>query len=253
MIYLYGLLRRKTHACNEGYPAGVEGEVREHVHADITLLYSNYDGETILPRRRLLIAHARVLEHAMSLGTVLPMRFGMTARSIPEVVDLITKGWPRIQAAFDRIEGKVELGIRITATEEHALAATLSAAPQLESMRANLLRTGAETHFRKMEFGRRLAEALERRRQAFQSSLYREIGDAAEDSVLKSPDQAHHVLRAEYLVKSENRGDFLSRAQELVDACDFASPAKCELTVLGPSPAFHFVDLHLVPSSLDAA
>src|SRR6056297_3354807 len=117
-------------------------------------------GRISLPRRKLLLSHARVLEAAMSFGTVLPMRFGMTCPSVAAFSALVCDAGERIDAAFDRIEGRIEVGARVSVSDTAALEAAMAKSAQLQARRDALALKGREAHFAKVDFGRDLGEAV---------------------------------------------------------------------------------------------
>jgi hypothetical protein len=79
MIYLYGLLEPGAADPGEvlSSVAGVTGPVGVTDLGAAILVHGASDGLEILPRRRHLLAHARVLEALAGRGALLPMRFGM--------------------------------------------------------------------------------------------------------------------------------------------------------------------------------
>lgn len=249
MIYLYGLLEPIDHqaALDADLPPGVTGDVQLMKCGELLLLYGAHDGADILPRRRNLLAHARVLETAMALGTVLPMRFGMSSPSESVFVELATKNHDLVEAALKPLRGHVELGVRIEAPEKAALEATLAASPSLEAERERLTRPGAAQHFTKVEFGRRIGDAMARRRQDAQKEILSVLSEFCDKYILRTPESDAEVLRAEFLVPQHRQDAFASLLERAVNECRFAGAVACSTVLLGPNPAFHFTNLALMP------
>lgn len=245
MIYLYGLIDCEAPPQTE-HLAGVTGPVTATRLARGWLIHGPADSDDILPKRRHLLAHARVLENLMPEGTVLPMRFGLFADSVAQFAEVITEGAEGIAAQFDRLAGRVEIGLRIAFPRDAALSAALVADPGLHREHERLSRLARPPHFAVAEFGRRLAEALDARRGAVQRRIVAALRDQWEDHVLKTPGSDVEVLHAECLVAAAGTDRIGQLAQATAQAArDFAGGAEPVVRLVGPAPPFHFVRLSL--------
>lgn len=247
MIYLYGLLEGDTAAMEQtvsGTP-GLESHVETTTLSGWGLAYSAQGESEIQPRRRLMLAHARVQEAMMAFGTLLPARFGLVARDLAEVEALIAARAPVIAAEFDRVRGCVEFGLRVRFDRAPALAATLAEDADLRRERDRLQRMGREAHFAMAEFGGRLADRLDRRRGQAQASLLKALLPLARSHVLRRPDEDTEVLRAEFLLASGAEADFLQAAEDCARSLDFAPGCEPVLSLVGPVPPYNFVRLSL--------
>lgn len=254
MIYLYGLLEPGP-ALPEALEelAGVTGPTALAVLPEGVLIHGPHDGSEILPKRQRLLAHARVLETAAWFGTVLPMRFGMTAADPAEVADLLAGRRAEVAAAFGQIRGRVELGLRVGYPREAALQAVLAAAPDLAAEHGRLLAAPKGDPFARAEFGRRLAERLDARRAATQRALVRQLGRFWVAHRLRTPDSDVQVLSADVLLPEESQQAFAAALEAAVAGCGFAPGAEPEIRVVGPAPAFTFVSLSLGAPRSEAA
>jgi len=66
---------------------------------------------------QLMLEHSAVLATALKRTTVLPLRFGTSFRSESGVVQLLAARAPEILAALERLDGKAEMGLRISLAE----------------------------------------------------------------------------------------------------------------------------------------
>ncbi|MXQ07940.1 gas vesicle protein [Alphaproteobacteria bacterium GH1-50] len=247
MIYLYGLLEPGDAEAGRIVltdVAGVTGAVSVSACGGLALIYGPHDGEDILPRRRLLLAHAKVLELAMQAGPVLPMRFGMSSPSLDEVERLVIQSRDAVREAFDRVRGHVEIGVRVSTSEEDALKAAISASPQLAAAHARLS-DGQADHFAKVDFGRALGEQVGRRRQAAQKRLLTELKPFVASHVLKAPETDFEVLRAEFLIAEDSLDSFTSALEAAASGLEFGNGTDGAAQIVGPGPAFHFVNISL--------
>ncbi len=245
MTYLYGLLDCDVEPATAGL-AGVTGPVGATRVDRGWLIHGPSESLEILPRRKHLLAHARVQEMLMEQGTLLPMRFGMIVTEFSEVTGLIARRAAEISAQFDRLAGKAEIGLRVAFPREAALQAALAGNDDLRREHDRLSRQQHPPHFVVAEFGRRLAEALDRNRGAAQRRLVAALRDGWDAYVLKAPDSDVEVLSVECLVPASSVDVVAARAQEEALALEaFAGGAEPLVQVVGPLPAFHFVTLSL--------
>jgi len=211
------------------------------------LVHSAHDGAELLRTRRLMLAHTRVLEALLGACPLLPMRFGLVAESLAEIDALVREAQPRIDAEFARITGNSEIGLRISWPRDRALSRLLEVDPTLARARDALLGRGAEAHFDRIELGRRVAEALERRRTDAQSALLRHLAPLCRDHVLRVPEEDVEVLRMECLVPEAGGEDrVVAAALEAAATVDFAGAEEPMVKVVGPVPPFNFVNLPLL-------
>ncbi len=67
---------------------------------------------------QLMLEHSAVLATASKRATVLPLRFGTSFKSESGVVQLLAARGPEILAALERLDGKAEMGLRISLAED---------------------------------------------------------------------------------------------------------------------------------------
>lgn len=217
------------------------------------VIASPHECGEILQTRRRMLTHTRVLEAAMSAATVLPMRFGLVASDMADVEAMIAEHAADIDTQLARIEGQVEIGLRIRFPREAALAALLAERPELAAERDRLRGCGAGAHFERIELGRRVAEGLDRRRTEAQRQLAARIAPLCTDHLLRIPEEDVEVLRAECLLPADAEPGFAAAVQAAVAPCAFAPGAEPAIRLVGPVPPYHFVDLVLRRPGVEAA
>ena len=253
MIYLYGLMAPSAPPPATSVTAleGVTGPVFSKTLPTGHLIYGHHDGQQILARRRLMLAHTAILEAASTAGTVLPMRFGLLADSIDAVTALVARQEKEIASHFARLAGHVEYGVRISFPGPAALTQALSGNPALRTEKARL--EGAADHFATAAFGRKLGEVLERRRTDAQHKLVSRLRGFVADLVLRAPETEFQVLNAHILLPASEEPSLPVRLSELAAGLDFAPTADPAITLVGPAPLFNFVRLTLSSSPAKAA
>ncbi|MFA8442737.1 GvpL/GvpF family gas vesicle protein [Yoonia sp.] len=247
MIYLYGLTAADSSTLSTALHGvqGLQGPLQFASVGPWTLLYSNHDDQEILPKRRLLLAHTKVLELVLSLGTVLPARFGLVANDLAQVTALIEENTPQITQQFMKVKDAVELGVRVSFPRQAALQAALQSSQSLRTEQIALRKAGPEAHYAIAAFGGRLAELLDRRRGEAQRALIAELRPLVRDHVLRKPEEDTEILRAECLVSLANQDDFQNALLAAAEKLDFAPGEEPLIQVIGPVPMYHFVSLNL--------
>ncbi len=255
MIYLYGLLDPMAELGDTVAETltGVTGPIEVTRLPEGYLFYGPHDGSEILAKRRNLLAHARALEAMIGLGTVLPMRFGMFAATVAEVAEMLRGQSDQIAAQIAKLRGLVEVGVRISFDRKDALNAMVEEAPALKAERERLLRARRGGHFEQAEFGRRLAEALERRRTNVQKELLAGLAPLVSDHVLRVPEDDAQVISADVLIDEHAQADFSQAIARLADACGFAPGSEPQIRLVGPVPPYNFVRLFLGSPAVEVA
>jgi hypothetical protein len=255
MIYLYGVMPVGPAA---PYPMirgldGVTGPVDTVVTPMGVVVFGRTEETEFAPKRRYLMAHARVLEACQAVGDLLPMRFGMTALDEDQIVRTLQLNAAEIEAQFLRISGQVEFGVKITYPREAALQATIDADPALGLEHRQLAGMDRPPHFAVADFGRRLAEALDRRRTNAQRAILPGLVGLCRDHVLAKPEEDVQVLNLHALAPREMADDLARAAEAEARASGFVPSIDPQVKLIGPEPPFHFVDVSLSTASTEAA
>ncbi len=82
-------------------------------HRELAAVVSDWPEGVPDPTRDNLLGHERVNETVMRERTVLPMAFGTVLRSREDVEELLRAGHDAFAAALARVEGHVELGLKV--------------------------------------------------------------------------------------------------------------------------------------------
>lgn len=255
MIYLYGLLAADAPADQVDISTltGVTGSVNVVAMKQGHLIYGPASQGEILPKRRFLLAHARVLEAFNEVGTVLPMRFGMSAPSIQRVNAMLDAEANAITDSFKRLDGAIEIGLRVSFPRQAALTAILTEDSALRAERDRLSRHSRQPHFEAAELGRRLAEALGRRRDRAQKAFLAKLVPNCRDHILRAPEEDSQVIHADVLIDRHAQEDFSNMIEAFARACEFAPNAEPEIRLVGPVPTYSFVRLVLSADIIEAA
>lgn len=225
---------------------GVEnGKVSTVVKGNLAAVYSEVPTrEELRPERRLLSAHQNVLKKVTDLSpVVLPVSFGTIAESPEGVSGLLERYQDEFSKQMKRVEGKVEMGVRLAyAAEKPSIYEFLVASsPELREMRDQITKDGRQpTREEKIDLGQKFDAVL--------SSLRDQHAEKLEQALKKVGDVRRNPPRSEKefvniacLVPKEKQQDF----EAAVEAAAQLFPDSFLLQPYGPFPPYDFVELHV--------
>jgi hypothetical protein len=190
------------------------------------------------------LAHEAVIEHFAGAGAVLPMKlFTLFSSDERAVASIIGGGYgpesrERLDRVLDRVDGRVEWGIRIRLDDVRArevLAAEARAAGSQGSGKAFLLRKKLE-----QDASRELAVRLRAEMDAAFAELAAGAAEAVRREPAASPESGGRLLLdAAFLVSRERGAEF----EAIVERCaGRLAPRACDVTLTGPWPPYHFIE-----------
>ncbi|MBI4703931.1 MAG: GvpL/GvpF family gas vesicle protein [Deltaproteobacteria bacterium] len=244
--YLYGLIRAA--GAGDFGPIGLEHEGRPgrvhtvRVDAVGAVVSACAATPKLLPLRRNLEPHYRVIREVMKSTTIVPMAFGHVAASEAQIAARLREEHEEILDELLRLDGKVEMGLRVKWDVDDIFGYFVAADPELAALRDRLFgRSSAPSQAEKIELGRmferRLAAAREERTQRVLTVLE---GSCAEVDV-GTPKEERVVAELSLLVAREIQEAFEKRIYAL--AATFPSEYVFQLD--GPFAPFHFARLEL--------
>jgi hypothetical protein len=235
--YVYGVTH-STHPLTIGGMAGVGPEatpLRVVRHHDLAAVVSDAPAGLRAKRRDLEIHH-RVLETLSERGPVLPMRFGVLAPDDAAVQSTLGSEADHYRELLARVEGKLELNVKAVHREEPVLRDLLLENPTLRDRHEAMQASGGGSYEDKVEFGERVATAMEARRARDAERVLASLRSHA-SLVQLAPSASGCFVNASFLVDAAARQEFetsLARLQdELVEFAD--------VRVYGPLPPYSFV------------
>ena len=113
---VYGILPA-DHDSLRNPPLGIgDTEVQFLIKEGLAAVYSPVPEVFGAPDVARLLTYARVIEELFQRGTVLPMRYGCLLENNAAVEQMLTLHHPSYQSTLDRVDGCVEMGLRILPT-----------------------------------------------------------------------------------------------------------------------------------------
>jgi hypothetical protein len=240
-LYIYGLMATEANMDTASLGVGIAmAEVRLWRGPTLAALVSGVADEAVAQTRRNLLAHTAVLERAMAHANVLPMRFGTLAPDERALASCLAANAASFHAAIASIHGRVELGVKASWREGVVYAEIIAADTVLARMRDRLMRRPAtETYYERVELGRRIEAALEKRRAAETSTILAELSPLAErEAELRTLD-ADMILNRAFLVPRRSEALFDARMAALAEL----HAARMQFRYVGPVPPYNFIQL----------
>ena len=215
------------------------GEVFSVSHRDLAAIvgptpvraYRSMKKEDVLPY---LFAHQAVLEKVLEERSVVPVKFGTTARDREEVHRILAAGYPQLRAALDAVEGKIELDVVALWSDLDALLRELGEAEEIRRARPDAIgRSAEETREALLRIGKMLKAGLDLRREAVATEIVEALRGSATDLCPHALMDDRMILNTALLVERSRAGEVgqiagsperpLRRAREF-PMCRAASP-----------------------------
>lgn len=243
--YLYSVVPKSV-APQLGQLRGVQqGQVYAIESGELAAVVSDVPSrEELRPERRLVAAHQGVLVRAAEASpAVLPFAFGTIAENPEGVRDLLVRYQQDLSEQMHRVEGKVQMGVRVsyTASEPGVFEFLVGNSPELREARDRLAGSGREpTREEKLDLGQAVDAVLGTLRDEYARRVEQALGPVAECK-FRPPRHEKEFVNAALLVPKDRQADFETAVRSLGGLF----PDSFTVEELGPFPPYDFVDLHV--------
>lgn len=240
-LYVYGLLATDSAAALGALGTGLANLPVECVSGRTMAALVSVDvPEPLMATRRNMLAHTAVLERIMGAAPLLPVRFDTIAPDLATLLACLDFHAKTFSAGLERIAGRIELGLKASWPEGTVAMETVQADPSLLAWRDRLAaRTPAETYYERIEFGRRVEDAIVTRRQTLEREIAATLTPLAEQRVELRLLEDNMILNHAFLVPDTNEPKFDTLIQQLVARYG----ERVAFRYVGPVPPYNFVDL----------
>jgi hypothetical protein len=243
--YLYGLIRTTEDLDfgEIGIPHnGRPGRVYSLRAGSVGAVVSALDPwQKVLPFRKNLEPHHRVLRAVMSLTTILPMTFGHVA-SEGEVARLLRHNHEAIGAQLDRVAGKVEMCLTVKWAVDNIFEYFVGFDAELRATRDRLFGpSGEPSQADKIELGRMFEDRRSAEREALTERITELFRAWYSDVTVIPPRAEAMIAKLAFLVERGGVEAFEQHVHEVADAI----PGPYVFDLSGPWAPFHFVGLDL--------
>jgi hypothetical protein len=193
--------------------------------------------------RRDMAAHADVLSRVAEGVTVLPVRFGVMVPDDDTLVEQILKPqYDRLGSHLKRLDGAVELTVRAAYVEGEVLQEVVREQPRLaQPLQVGRGRRSGTNYQSRIDLGRKIAAAVQAKRDRDQRWLVERLRLAARDVVVNAPGSDLVVLNGSFLVERRR----LERFDRALEHAAAEAGQVMQLNCIGPLPPYSFAAIRL--------
>jgi hypothetical protein len=245
-LYIYGLIRARTLPPlgrigleDGGQPGLVEAASAGLVAAVVSRFATD---RRPAPLRRNLQPHDRVVQETAKTTTILPITFGHVARGPRAVRELLRTHADDIVAELDRLEGMVEMSVRLRWDVANVFSYFLDSDPALAAERDSVFHPSRPaTYAEKLELGRLFETRLRARKRHLESQLLHAFCGAAADVDTGATRGEKEIADLAFLVPRAHAARFAAGVSELAEQW----PPEYLFQCTGPWAPSRFVHLDL--------
>jgi hypothetical protein len=238
-VYVYGVVRRGALSDTRG--EGIRGAPLELLERDrLAVLVSSLPEDGLRVRRQDLLRHLRLLEEVFAETTVVPCAFGTVVSSREAAEEhLLVERRDELNALIERLEGRVQMNVKIAYDEDRVLAEIVDAEPEIARLREATRRRGDAAYYDNIRLGELIAAALAARRAHDADRFVHRLADHAEEAVVDDSTDETLVLKASFLLSAKRLNDFNAE----LDALAASEAPRIRLEAIGPLPPTAFASL----------
>lgn len=227
-------------------------------HRDVAAVVSAFDGKRFEQAgeeqvQAAVLKYQQVNLALLGHSTLLPLRFGCTARDTAQVEEVLKWTCLQLRTVLNRLTGKVELVVQAFGDLPKILR---SIAAQEKNMLQEHAGVGSEQlsataqppllEQDKIAFGRQLFEAVEAKKEALCATIHAALAPLACDSSdgprqLQPSHNVQYLFNRSYLVAREQEAEFDAAMNEL----GTAHAEEITFRYIGPLPAYSFANVEL--------
>jgi hypothetical protein len=240
--YLYAIVDRGDDRALLGFAGLDGGEVYALGDDRIAAIVSDLPDKKVRPERRRLAAHHDVMRRLMAEHTVLPMAFGLIADGPESVHRILRLNQDVFAEQLDRLQGKVEMGLRVTWDVPNIFEHIVANHLELAAYRDQIFRGGREpSHEEKIELGRAFDRLLNADRESAIDRIRHVMDPRCEAIVVNKIRDERDVMNLACLVDRDRLKEFEAGVVEA--ARGFNNDHAFDFN--GPWPPHNFVDVEL--------
>src|SRR3990167_2586791 len=173
-LYLYCIVRQCDMPQGLWAVRGLDGELLETIiHRDRAAVVSRVRSERQRASRENLMAHTLVLEKIMEHQQLLPVRFGIVAKTQDDVVSKVLQAyyWEFLEI-LKSLDGKKELGLKVFWNYDAIMGQIIADDAQIRELRDKLAGQSPESsYYQRINLGRLVEAALSAKREDLKAQL----------------------------------------------------------------------------------
>jgi hypothetical protein len=242
-IYLYAVVRgsedRKLDV------TGIhDGEVYMLAQDDLTAVVSDMsEVGKLRPERRHLAAHQRVLTHLVEEhDVVLPVAFGTVPESKKAVQDLLSRYKDDLIDQLQRVEGKVEMGLRVVIDAPNIFEYFVSKNSELKQARDEVFNSNNEpTREEKIDLGQKFESILSKNREECAKKVESTLAEYCSEIRQNRCRNEQELARVACLIEKDKTDVFVNAVSKAAE--QFEDDYVFDYN--GPVPPYNFVEVRI--------
>lgn len=246
--YLYGFTDR-TFRPGADLRGLADAPVSVIAFGDVAAVVSPHPVQPLMPSRRNVEPHHRVVRRVSSEATLVPAAFGHITATEREILGVIQGNHEDIRGELARLEGKCEMGLKISWSVDNIFGFLVRTNAELRSVRDRVFSRPSPSMKDKLQVGSTFEAVLTRERERLTNAALGALSGVTCDVIPSPPRDEKNICNVALLVERARALDFdqaLRRAAQLFDA-------NYTFEYSGPWPPYSFVRLRLQAPAETAA
>ena len=206
--YIYGFTR--SDATISSAINGIDGKSIFAISDNgVAAVVSDGPDGKLRPERKNLSAHHSVIKEVMKTSTILPVSFGVVADNETFIRKILKFNHDSFTTQLNRLEGKVEMGIKVIWDVENIFEFIVKTHRMLEIFRDNIfLKPSGATHEEKLELGRMFETILNQEREKHITTVNNILKNYCYDIKENTPPDENVVMKLACLVERTKLDQF---------------------------------------------
>ena len=217
--YVYCIMDGGGKSQNFGKIGLENNEVYTIHHKDISAVVSKITFKEMQPDVDSIITHQKVVENSRSIGTTLPVRFGIMFKTDDGVKQLLTKSYNDFRSKMNKLHGKDEFGVKVIIEKDgmekikNAIAVN---SKEVKKMKKELSKSGeGESYFIKMRMDESIKNETLQKIGEMTSEIHNELSRIAIESTILKSDLQEIVLNTAYLIDKNAIPKFIDGIEKI--------------------------------------
>ncbi len=242
-LYVYCIIKSPKSASFGNIGIGGRGdEVRTVSYDDMHAVVSQAPLTKYDTSRENMMAHELVIETVMKDYAVLPLRFATVMNEESDVKQLLKGKYDRFVEELERVEGKVELGVKAIAKKDVVFEEILLKNNDIRALKEKIQGLPYEkTYYDRLAIGQMVENALEDEKKKYRKIILEALEPVALEMKENKSFGDRMIVNASFFVDKERENQFDNCVNELGEQYG----DKIIFKYVGGIPPYSFVNLSL--------
>jgi hypothetical protein len=186
------------------------------------------------------VTHEKTLRKIMDTRTIIPMGFGVIAKTETEIKDILKQGRMKFKNKLEKIDNRLQINVKIS-WDKSILTDILGENEEIRKLAAEAKKTHARGQSLKIELGRKVKSTLDQRKNEYLKNIDSVLGDLSSGFKENKITDQDTVMNASFLVGKEQEQKFYDKTNELEKEYE----KKLTILVVGPLPPYNFTEIEI--------